>query len=106
MELKVQPHPVIADLLGAIELGAPEDVDVVVCELNGLIDGSYSYCWNHNVTEAAGRGRCRECGHGWDSDEQLCDEDFAVAMSLWPDQAVRAPHASHVFVCPACAHDL
>lgn len=106
VELRVQPHPVISDLLGAVELGAPEDVELIVCQLNGLLDRTHSYCWTHHDVEAARDGHCHECGHGWDTPQQLIDEDFAVAFGLWPDQAIRAPHISHVFVCPACSHDL
>lgn len=106
MELRVQPHPIISDLIGAIEYGDPANVDIIVEQTNGLLNRTHSYCWVHHEVEPARAGHCRECAHGWDTVEQLIDEDFAAASRLWPDQAVRAPHHNQVFVCPACTHDL
>ena len=101
----IQAHPIIEDLFSALDM-SPEHVDDIVVQINALIAGTHSYCWAHHRVEAARAGRCGECNHGWDSDQQLIDEDFAVAEAIWPDQAVRAPTPAQIFVCPACSHDL
>jgi hypothetical protein len=102
-----QPHPALDPLIFAVGADvwnrlAPE----LVLGLNGLIDGTNTYCWAHHEIEAARFDRCGECFHGWDTADQIIDEDFAVAAELWPGQAVRAQSVAEIWVCPACSHDL
>ena len=102
-----QPHPALDPLIYAIgaETWAALDPKIVT-DINGLINGTHTFCWAHHTVEAAQFSTCGECFHGWDTADQLLDEDLAVAEQFWPSQAVRAPSTSAVFVCPACSHDL
>jgi hypothetical protein len=101
----VQPHPIIEDLFSALDT-SPTHVDDIIVQINALIAGTHSYCWAHHRVEAARAGRCHECSHGWDTDQQLIDEDYEIARALWPNQASPAHTVNLVFVCPACSHDL